>query len=262
MIDKVMAFASGDMLLLWALVGFAAWLQTLTGFAFGLILMGGVGVFGLIPLPEAAILGSILTILNGGLVIGKEWRQIDRPALRLFLIASPFGLLIGYFALLWLAGTAVTVLQLVLGVVILLASVQLMRRPQVQFRRSDPGSFLVTGLLGGIMGGMFSTGGPPVIWQMYRQPVEIATIRATLLSLFVLNSVMRLGLVLGTTGISASTLTATLGAMPSVAIGTIIAHRLPPPLPPAAMRQMAFGLLFLSGVALSLPALLAILQGR
>lgn len=29
---------------LWAVVGLAAWLQTLTGFAFGLILMGGVGL--------------------------------------------------------------------------------------------------------------------------------------------------------------------------------------------------------------------------
>lgn len=260
MIDRVMEIVSGDMLLLWALVGFAAWLQTLTGFAFGLLLMSGVGLFGLIPLPEAAILGSILTILNGGLVIRHEWRQIDRSALRLFLIGSPVGLLIGYFALLWLAGTAVTVLQLLLGAVVLVASVQLMRRPQVQFRRSDPVSFLVTGMFSGIMGGMFSTGGPPAIWQMYRQPVEIDTIRATLLSLFVLNSSMRLGLVLATTGIPASTLMATLGAMPLVAAGTQAARHLPPPLPPAAMRQLAFGLLFLSGVALSLPALLAIVQ--
>lgn len=240
---------------LWGVVLLAAWLQTLTGFAFGLILMGGVGLFDLIPLPEAAILSGILSIVNGSLVIGREWRHVDRPALGLFMVGSLPGLALGYALLLWLVGAAVTVLQLILGLLILAAALQMMRRPVAGTRRSAGPAFVASGFLGGMMGGMFSTAGPPVIWQMYRQPATQATIRATLLSVFVLNGLVRLALVLGTTGIGAQTLLATAGAVPLVVLGTHVAHRHPPPLSPAAMRRLAFGLLFLSGLALSLPAL-------
>ncbi|WP_347267696.1 sulfite exporter TauE/SafE family protein [Paracoccus sp. (in: a-proteobacteria)] len=245
---------------LWAVVGLAAWLQTLTGFAFGLILMGGVGLFDLIPLPEAAILASILTLVNGGMVVGREWRSVDRPALALFMAGSLPGLALGYVLLLWLVGGALSVLQLVLGVLILGAALQMMRRPVTRAHRSAAPAFVVTGFLGGMMGGMFSTAGPPVIWHMYRQPATLNTIRATLVSIFVLNGSMRLVLVLATTGIPATTLVATAGAVPVVALGTHLAQRHPPPLSAAAIRRLAFGLLFLSGLALSLPALLQLMK--
>ena len=249
-----------DLLLLWALVGLAAWLQTLTGFAFGLILMGGVGMLGLIPLPEAAILSGLLTILNGLMVVRREWRAVDRPALGLFMAGGLPGLGLGYGLLLWLAGGAIHLLQLLLGAVILGASIQMMRRPPGLARRSPAGGFLATGFLGGVMGGLFSTAGPPVIWQMYRQPVPLAAVRATLLSVFVLNGVARLGLVLGSTGIPAAVLTATAGALPVTVLATWFARRYPPPLSAEAMRRLAFGLLFLSGLALLVPAGLALLR--
>ena len=47
-----------------ALTGIAAYTQTLTGFAFGLITMGGVGLTGLLSLPDAAMIVSVLTFVN------------------------------------------------------------------------------------------------------------------------------------------------------------------------------------------------------
>jgi hypothetical protein len=41
-------------------------------------------------------------------------------------------------------------------------------------------------------------------------------------------------------------------------LGTFLARRYPPPLSPDAMRRLAFGLLFLSGLALFVPALLTL----
>lgn len=60
-----------------ALLAFvAAYVQTLTGFAFGLLLMGSVAVSGLVPLPEAAIVISLLTLTNAGMVLARGWRDI------------------------------------------------------------------------------------------------------------------------------------------------------------------------------------------
>jgi len=237
---------------------FAAWLQTITGFAFALVLMGGIGVLNLIPLPEAAIIASILTILNGSLVIRHTWRAIDFKALQGFMTGNIPGLIIGYFLVMYLASTAITVLQILLGLAILGSATQMLLRPIILKERSSDRSFLVTGFFGGILNGMFSTGGPPVIWQMYRQPSRGDTIRATLLTLFVINAILRLGLVLGSSGISMQVVFSAAGALPLVVLGTWLALRFPPPLSTQMINRLAFGLLFVSGLALSLPSLFAL----
>ena len=73
------------------LTGMAAYVQTLTGFAFGLIAMGGVGLTGLLSLPDAAMLISALTLVNATQMLLKGWRDVDWRKFGLVLIASwPF----------------------------------------------------------------------------------------------------------------------------------------------------------------------------
>jgi len=70
----------GDLLGLTVLAAVAAYAQTLTGFAFGLILMGGVGLSGLVPLPDAAVLVSILVLVNALQVLARGWREVSVPS--------------------------------------------------------------------------------------------------------------------------------------------------------------------------------------
>ena len=79
----------------WLIACLAAWMQTLTGFALGLILMGGVGLLGLMPLPEAAVVTSILVVTNGAIVLWRGWREVDVAALRLYLAGTLPTLIIG-----------------------------------------------------------------------------------------------------------------------------------------------------------------------
>ena len=58
------------------LTGAAAYAQTLTGFAFGLITMGGVGLTGLLSLPDAAMIVSVLTLVNATQMLLKGWRDV------------------------------------------------------------------------------------------------------------------------------------------------------------------------------------------
>lgn len=249
-----------ELLLLWLIAGGAAWIQALTGFAFGLILVGTVGLLGLIPLPDAAILSSLMVLFNGAMMLRADWRQIDRGGLALLMLGSLPGLLIGYALLLYLAMSAISALALLLGALIILASLQMLHRPRQRPDRSGRASFVATGLVGGLMGGLFSTAGPPIIWQMYRQPLSHVMVRSTLVAVFFINALARLGLVFATTGVPVQVWLAAAGALPMVMGGTLLAQKFPPPVPAIVLRRTAAGLLLLSGIALCVSPLTILLE--
>jgi len=70
------------------LAGLAADMQTLTGFAFGLIMMGGLGLTGLMPLPDAAVLVGCMMLVNAAQVLARGWRDIAWRAFWPVIVAS------------------------------------------------------------------------------------------------------------------------------------------------------------------------------
>lgn len=237
-------------IIFWGVVVVASWVQTLTGFALGLMTISAVGLMGLMPLPQAAIVVSVLAMTNAALVLLRGWRDVDRPALALILLGAWPGLVAGYALLGWLAGSALGVLQVLLGLVIAGSALQLAMRPRRQPRRSPPGSFVAAGLGAGLMGGLFATAGPPVIWQLYRQPMPLNAVRTTLLAVFLTTQIVRLALALADGAVTAPVATAAAGAIPAVLTGTFLARRFPPPVSSDTIRRLALGLLFASGLAL------------
>ncbi len=239
-----------SILAFWTIAAIAAWVQTLTGFALGLILMGATGALGLMPVPQAAAITSLLVVVNAVIVLMQGWRDVDRPALRLIMTGALPALIAGFLLLNWLAGTALGLLQFLLGVAVAGSAAQLAARPSLRKTRSSPASFLLSGVLGGMMGGLFATTGPPVIWQLYRQPMPLAAVRVTLVSVFLLTQSLRAGLVIGTGGITLPLLISAAGAAPSIVLGTWLARRFPPPVETATIRKLALLLLFMSGLSL------------
>ena len=63
------------------MAGVAAYVQTLTGFAFGLLLMGGVGLTAVMPLRDAAVVTGVLTLVNAAIMMTKGWRHVMRAEL-------------------------------------------------------------------------------------------------------------------------------------------------------------------------------------
>jgi uncharacterized membrane protein YfcA len=135
------------------LTGAAAYAQTLTGFAFGLITMGGVGLTGLLSLPDAAMIVSVLTLVNATQMLLKGWRDVAWREFGFVMTASIPLLFVGYWLLEWLAGTQADVLRRILGCVIIVSSLQLARKPEPLTKPSKDGSFLVFGAIAGLMGG-------------------------------------------------------------------------------------------------------------
>ncbi len=250
---------AADLIGLLAVVAVSAYVQTLTGFAFGLLTIGGVGLLGLMSLPDAAVLVGLLTLVNAAQVLRRGWRQVALPELLLIMAAGIPGLALGYGLLEWLAGTRLELLRVVLGAVVVLSSLQLGGTPERRDRRSGRLSFLLAGAAGGLMGGLFSTAGPPLVFHLYRQPMPLAMIRETLVTVFMLNAVVRLGLV-AAHGMPMPAVWAAALAAPAVMAATYAARRWPPPLPASALRALVGALLLLSGGSLAGPALLRLVQ--
>lgn len=250
--------APADVIVFAALAFIAAFVQTLTGFAFGLLLMAALALIGLMPLPEAAIVVSLLTLANAVMVLAKGWRDIAVKPL-LFSLAGALPMVIaGYGLLALLAASSLSVLRLILGVAIIVSSLQLILRPFPLVRLSGGLSFMFFGGLGGLMGGLFSTAGPPLVFQFYRQPLTHPKVRETLVSIFAINSLFRLGLVAVHGDWQSHALLWAAAGLPTVLLSTYLAHRLAPSCSLRTLRRGAFVLLVLSGVSLVAPVVLGL----
>jgi uncharacterized protein len=241
------------------LAGVAAYIQTLTGFAFGLVMMGGIGLTGLMSLPDAAVVVSILTLVNATQVLVRGWRDVAWRELLLALMAGLPTLLAGYWLLEYLAETSIGWLQLILGLVIVASSIQLSFKPHPRATVSPGASFLGFGAVSGLMGGLFSTSVPPLVYHLYRQPWPHAKVRETLVCVFAIYAVVRFISVAASGNLPAPRVWWSLCAIPLVMALTFAAKRWPPPVSPLFLRRTAFILLLLSGLSLAVPAAFGLL---
>lgn len=245
---------AADYLLLLGIVAFASYAQAVTGFAFGLILMGSAILLNLAPVATMAILISLLSLCNCAVALYRNYRNLDRQLILPSLLASSVFLLLGYWILTVLSARDAYWLQIILGLAIVLSSLLLIFRPRPQVRRSRTSSFLFFGGIAGLMSGLFSTSGPPLVYQFYRQPIAQKVIRDSLLLIFAITSIQRLTVVAVTGELTRALLLLAFSALPPVLVFTWLGRRWPPPVSDHTLRRFAFSLLLLAGVSLMLTA--------
>jgi len=248
MIEEVVSYA-----LIVAVIGLSSYVQAVIGFGIALIVMGVVSSLGLMPIYDAAIIVSLVAMVNTATSLlkgrsGVRWREAG-----VSLVFSLPALALGLYLLDVLSGAHLASLRVVLGVTILLSGLMLLKPPRAGAEISGLGSFALFGVLSGILGGMFSTGGPPVVFQFYRQPLALPVIRDSLLTLFLAGSTMRTVLVAATDGIETRLLILTAIALPVVVLCSMLGRKYPPNVSETRLRQMVFALLALSAVSLMVP---------
>lgn len=231
-------------------VAFASYVQSLTGFAFGLIFLALVGMFDLIPIATAANAVTLI-LLSQTLIhfrefpVTPEWRVIQ-PAIWPSLIGVIGGLALLY----WLGGSALFLLKIVLGVSVIGSAALLVIRFQPKTEIDTASSFAWTGLLAGLMGGMFSTAGPPLVYKLYRQPLSLPVIRQALLMMFGLGQLVRLATVLITGQFTPTSVVYAVLAIPLLFGVTWANRRHPLKLSSVAVSRVAAGLLLMAGASL------------
>jgi uncharacterized membrane protein YfcA len=162
---------------------------------------------------------------------------------------------VGFLLLSYLDANLPSLLRLLLGVFILVASVTMIFKPHPRQQLSGSISHLAVGFGGGIFGGLFNTSGPPIIYLLYRQPLDVPAIRATLLAVFWIAATWRAVLLALEGGYGADMLILTLLCLPIIILTARLGRRLANRLSPLLMRRFAFALLAILGGVLILPAL-------
>jgi hypothetical protein len=249
-----------DHLLFLAFVALASYAQTMTGFAFALILLGLTGLFSLSTLPEMVNAVNMLTLVNAVVALRGAGHELDWRMMRAPMIASLVGVAAGVAALEWIAGNAALLARVLLGLTILVCALMLVLRSRPLERPSSRASFVSFGLISGLLGGLFSAAGPPMVYHLYRQPLPLALIRNSLLILFAANATLRLTLVTATGNLSLSSIWLAAEALPIVVLVSWWVRRHGSGNSVQTVKRLVFGLLIASGLGLLVPALHSLLS--
>ena len=238
-----------------AVIAVGAYFQTVTGFGLGMIVMGVTSGFDLVPIALVAAIVSVVTLVNSAVALPGKLHHIDWPAARAVLAGVVPSIVVGVLLLDYLSSTAASLLQFLLGAVIIYSGVVFALRPAQLAERSSNRSFFVSGFFSGLFGGLFGMAGPPVIFHFYRQPFELVVVRNMLLLTFAFTAGTRTVFV-GTQGLFTPEVWLVIGlTVPLVALATAAGRRYPPPLAPTTMRRIAFGVLVVIGAGLVTTAL-------
>lgn len=245
-----------SLLMLLSVIALGTYIQTATGFGFGLIVLGIGGALELMTIPELAFIASLLSLVNGASgLYGGVWRQAQFRSMWVFLSVALPMVAVGLYWLDHLGQAALNVLQGLLGIVMILVCVSSMLKPDPLKAPSPSWHFALSGVFAGLLSGLFSTAGPPISYLMYRQPVPLIVIRATLLSLFLLLAAFRTGMSLVTESISLEVQFVSLIGAPLVLAGTYLSRRFLLSLLEAdVVKRLAMGMLVLSGGVLLVKA--------
>lgn len=235
-----------------ALVAVGSAIQTITGFAMGLIIMAGVTLFGLADIATTAAVVSIISIVNVVTAVRRTFRFAEVR----FLVALIAGMLPMVVAGVWLLSYwsvhNYLLLKTLLGLFIVTAGLSLMLKPTLYTAPSKGVSIMFAGSLAGLMAGLYGAGGAPLAYLMYRQPLIIQTVRATLLCTFAISTLFRTAYIGYEGHLTEEVLLLAAAAIPVVVIATLSGGRLAPYFSELIVRRVAFVLLVLMGGSLFL----------
>ena len=240
-------------------VAVAVYAQTVTGFALALILLGLVGVFDLVPVPDAANAVTVMIIVNAAtFFVRRPAARID-PAVRPAVVSSLLGSLLGMAILSYLAANAYQALRMALGASIVACAYLLWRTASPLAQTSGSRYFALAGSISGVLGGMFSAPGPPLVYAVYRQPWPAQRVQEALIFLFGAGAVLRLAVMVATGQFSTQAVLLTLEALPVVLIVTAWSATRQPPVSQAVLRNVVSVFLVVSGLAMVVSSLGALL---
>lgn len=235
-----------------ACVVVASVLQNLTAFAFGLVLLGLVELFGIVPLADATNASMVLAFANSLAFFWGDKEPLPWKQVKHVLWASTLGVAAGLALQVWINANAAHWFRLLLGLAVIVSAANLVLARSVRPQPSPPHSFAFFGALSGVLGGLFATSGPPIVYHMLRQPFDPLQIRRCLILIFAVNNGFRLVLVTATGRFSQLSLLLCCIALPVAFLVTVLCTRYPIRISRTRLLAITSALLCVAGASLVL----------
>ena len=128
-------------------VAFSVYVQTLTGFALALVLLGLVGLTQLFPLPDAVHAVSFITVINAVTFLWRRRPIRIEPAMETTVLASMAGSFVGMGILTYLAAHSLHLLRTLFDLIVIGCALLLWRMGWPRETTSPPRVFSLPGLI-------------------------------------------------------------------------------------------------------------------
>jgi len=227
-----------------------SYVQTVTGFSFGLVVMAVLTVTDTAPVAFSAVVISALALINLGAALRGRYSLIERSIFLQTAAAVVPGVGLGMWLLYWLSQTSMRVLEGILGVVVITGALVAVIRPQ---RSHEPGGWwthLGTGAAAGLLSGAYAVSAPPLVFYLYRLKIPFEVAKATIMSLFLVTTSTRTVTAVVAGQFDAMVAGVVLMSAPFVVIGTIAGRRFPPAVSEERLLRVVFFLLVVMGATL------------
>lgn len=251
----------GGLFVTLTIMGVAGYVHTVSGFGLGMIVMGAAGGLGVASVPVLAAVVSLVTLVNSAVALPGKWRGLGSQRIIALAVGIVPSIIVGVWLLSWLDATLTVLLTLLLGALVLSGGISIGLRPRPLRAESPSWTFVVSGFLTGLCGGLFGVPGPPVIYHCYRQPLPLETIRLLLILCFAITSGVRTVYVGSQGGLTGDVWQLALWSMPVVGGATWLGRCFPPPCSAALMRRLAMLTLIGLGAAILLKGMFLLASG-
>jgi uncharacterized membrane protein YfcA len=230
--------------LIFTLVFFAAFVQSLSGFGFAVIIMPLITL--VLGLQTAAPMVALtaLTVYTINLIRYRQTINIGE-VLRLG-AASALGVPIGLWAL---ANVSETLVKQVMGLVLIAYAIYALARPAT-VRVPSRSWVYPAGFLAGCLGGAYNTPGPPVIIYGSLRQWPKDEFRAVLQALFLVNAALVVASHLAAHHVTAEVLTFYLYTLPALGLGILLGSRVDSKVDRERFRVLVTVLILILGLSL------------
>ena len=234
----------GSFVLLFAFALAASFLQRVSGFGFGILIMTFLPYI-MPSYGEATALSGLLAMVTSGIVVFQKWRLI--PWRKLLPILVTF-MVVSWFAVLIVAHQPGNVIHRVLGVVLILASLWFFFFSDRVKLRPSLGVQVSMGTISGMMGGLFGMQGPPAVIYFLSASAGkdeyVAISQAYFLIGNIVMTVFRWNSGFVTTAVGQAWLAAIVAVLLGGWLGAVVFERLSA----KAVRKVAYAYMAVSGV--------------
>lgn len=240
------------MFFLVALVTFAgSYIQGATGFGFGIFAM--IFLPSLLQYTEANVLSSMLSAFSALFVSILMFRKIHWKNLIFPVIGS---LISTYFAVSIIKTQSPKVLTLLLGIALFVLSIYFFLFANKVKISPTWYAGLIAGVISGIMGGMFSMSGPPVVIYFMQSEEDSDKYFATISAYFVLSGAVAIGTKAAAGFITETVLIALGIGTLAMLLGSFVGKRTRDKINPNMIKKVVYGFMAVSGLVNIITALM------